>query len=238
MPDIVKVVVFSIVAYVYLFIIAKLLGKKQISQLTFIDYVVGITIGSIAAEMATETVDPFYHYLIAMAIFFVFDLLVSLIARKSATLKKVMNGRPIVIINNGEFDYDGLKKSKLSVDEIAGLARDKGFFDLDQIAFAVFETSGKLSVLPKSANQPVTCQDMNLNPPPSSLIEYLVIDGSVCRDTLKESGMSEQWLYDGLKVSSKEELDKILAAYYDSQKQEFIIKYKMTPEQTDEKSPE
>lgn len=228
MPDYVKVIVFSIVSYVYLFVIAKLLGKKQISQLTFIDYVVGITIGSIAAEMATETIEPFYHYLIAMGIFFVFDLFVSLIGRKSAILKKIMNGKPLIIINNGKFDYEQLKKSKLSVDEVAGMARDKGFFNLNDISYAVFETNGKLSILPKSCNQPVTCKDMQICLPPSSLTEYFVIDGHVCKDTLTSNGYSEKWLYDGLKISTKKEIEQILLASYDENKHQFDVQYKQS----------
>ena len=94
MNDIAKIVVFSITAYVSIFIIAKLLGKKQIAQLSFIDYIVGITIGSIAAEMTTELEQPFYHYLIAMALFFLFDLAVTLIGRKSALLKKSLLESP------------------------------------------------------------------------------------------------------------------------------------------------
>ena len=81
MSDIVKVLLFSALAYVTLFVISKILGKKQLAELDFIDYVTGISIGSIAAEMATETDKPFYHYLIAMGIFFFFDLIVPLLVR-------------------------------------------------------------------------------------------------------------------------------------------------------------
>ena len=142
-PDVAKVLIFSMMAYVTLFIIAKLLGKKQIAQLSFIDYVVGITIGSIAAEMATDTQNPFYFYIIAMAIFLVFDIVVTLIGRKGSLMKKIFCGRPLMIIENGQFNYKELKKSKLTVDEIIGMAREKDYFDINQIAFAILETSGK-----------------------------------------------------------------------------------------------
>ena len=98
----------------YLFIISKLLGKKQIAQLEFIDYAMGISIGSIAAEMATDVGDtPFYYYLIGMTIFFLFDLSISFLGKKGPFLKRFLKGKPIVIVYEGNIVYKNLKKSKL-----------------------------------------------------------------------------------------------------------------------------
>ena len=123
MSDIVKVLLFAALSYVTLFIISKLLGKKQIAELDFIDYVTGISIGSIAAEMATETDKPFYHYLIAMGIFFLFDLIVTLLGRKANFFKRFLRGVPLVLINQGEVDFASLKKSKIDFYDLVGLAR-------------------------------------------------------------------------------------------------------------------
>lgn len=226
MPDILKVAVFSAVAYLSLFIIAKLLGKKQIAQLSFIDYVVGITIGSIAAEMATETEAPFYNYLLAMGLFFLFDLAITFISRKGKLMKTVFSGKPLTVIENGQINFNELKKSKISVEELTGMARDKDYFDLDDIAFAVLETSGKLSILPKAEKQPVVCENIGVTLPAPSLTEYLVIDGSVCDEAMKTNGYSEEWLLSGLHLSSKKELKNVLLAYYDSEKKVFHAHFK------------
>lgn len=224
--DVVKVLIFSIVAYLTLFIIAKLLGKKQIAQLSFIDYVVGITIGSIAAEMATDTVNPFYHYIIAMTIFLVFDFAVTLISRKGALLKKLLCGRPLMIIENGKINYKELKKSKLTVDEVLGMARDKDYFDINQIAFGILETSGKLSILPKAEEKQPVCKDLSITPSPPELTDYLIIDGVLRKDVMEQNGYSEEWIKRGLGINCDKDLKNILLASYDEKGQTFNVHYK------------
>jgi len=226
MSDILKVVVFSISSYVVLFVLAKILGKKQIAQLSFIDYVVGISIGSIAAEMATETEQPFYHFLIAMGIFFIFDLLVSIIGRKGPFLKKLLQGKPTVIIEEGKFNYKNLKKIKITVDEFIGMARSKNYFDLQKIEYAIMETSGNMSIMPKSENAPLTPSDMKIDTPPSKLIDYFVVDGKISKDILEKSGHDEKWLLNGLHVKVKKDLNNIVLATYDSKNRNFIVHYK------------
>lgn len=110
MPDFVKVIVFSLSAFVFfLFLIAKILGKKQIAELDFADYVVGITIGSIAAEWATELQQEWYHYIIAMSIFAVFSLFISFLEQKATKMKAFLRGKPNIIIPEGKFQYKNLK---------------------------------------------------------------------------------------------------------------------------------
>lgn len=224
--DTVKVLIFSIVAYATLFIIAKILGKKQIAQLSFIDYVVGITIGSIAAEMATDTVNPFYHYLIAMGVFLLFDVAVTFISRKGRNVKTLLCGKPIIIIDNGQINYEELKKSKLTIDELIGMARDKDCFDINDIAFGILETSGKLSILPKAEQKPPVCKDLNITLPPTALTEYLIIDGSVCKDVLSVNGYTEDWLLKGVGATDQAALDNVLLASYDSENNRFNVHYK------------
>ena len=225
--DILKVLVFSIGSYVTLFIISKLLGKKQISQLSFADYVVGITIGSIAAEMATDTVNPFYHYLIAMGVFLLFDLGISFLNRKGKFMKKIFSGRPLIIIENGQINYSELKKSKLSTDELLGMARDKNYFDINEIAFGIFETSGQLSILPKALEKPVQCKDLNIVPAEPSLTDYLIVDGSIVEKALQRSNHNATWLLNGLGITDEKDVSKILLASYDEEKQVFNVHYKI-----------
>lgn len=226
MSDVLKVFIFSTVAYIYLFVIAKLLGKKQIAQLTFLDYVVGISIGSIAAEMATETQEPFYHYLIAMGIFFLFDFIVSFISRKGLKMKKWINGKPMVIINDGNIDYQILKQSKLTVDELCGLAREKNYFDLKDVAYAIFETNGMLTVLPKSNKQPVVAENINIILPDPELTQFMILDGQVCEEILHSQNRSRKWLFDKLNIKNKADLKNILLAEYDVKTDTFFTQYK------------
>lgn len=225
--EILKVLVFSITSYITLFLISKILGKKQISQLSFADYVVGITIGSIGAEMATDTVNPFYHYLIAMGIFLLFNLGFSTLNRKGKIMKKIFSGRPLIIIENGIINYSELKKSKLSVEELLGMARDKNYFDINQIAFGIFETSGKLSILPKAVEKPIQCKDLNLVPAEPALTDYLIVDGSISEKALLRSNRNTEWLLNGLGITDEKDVTKILLASYDEENQVFNVHYKL-----------
>ena len=130
------VLIDSCIAFVYLFIISKLLGKKQIAQLEFIDYTIGISLGSIAAEMATNTETPFWYFLIAMTIFFVFAFAISLIGRKSPLLKKIIKGKPATLIYDGKIDYKQLKKTKIDVNDLLSMLREKNYFDISDVGYA------------------------------------------------------------------------------------------------------
>lgn len=214
------------VAVIYLFFISKILGKKQIAQLDFVDYVLGISIGSIAAEMAFNVDDsPFYHYLIAMTIFFLFDLLVSFLGRKGTSLKHFFKGRPEVIIYDGKIDYKALKKSKLDVNDLLALCRDKDYFDISDIAYAVFETSGKLSIMPKSNQKPVVLEDLDKSAEPASLPYYLIIDGRISFSSLRELGKDKDWLLTKAKLDNSN-LKSIILAMYDKENDKIEIQSK------------
>lgn len=221
------VLINSGVAFVYLFIISKLLGKKQIAQLEFIDYTVGISLGSIAAEMATNTETPFYYFLIAMTIFFALALLVAIVGRKCTFLKRVLKGKPITLVYEGKINYKELKKSKIDVNDLLSMLREKGFFDITDVAYAVFEPSGELSVMPVGAQKPLVMEDLDKSKiRKASLSNVLIVDGDVSYSGLSEIDKDEQWLFDRLKVKSKDDLKNIILAIYDEQSDSFNTHYK------------
>ncbi len=221
------VLINSGVAFVYLFIISKLLGKKQIAQLEFIDYTVGISLGSIAAEMATNTETPFYYFLIAMTIFFALALLVAIVGRKCTFLKRVLKGKPITLVYEGKINYKELKKSKIDVNDLLSMLREKGFFDITDVAYAVFEPSGELSVMPVGAQKPLVMEDLDKSKiRKASLSNVLIVDGDISYSGLSEIDKDEQWLFDRLKVKSKDDLKNIILAVYDEQSDSFNTHYK------------
>ena len=216
------VLINSAVAFVYLFIISKLLGKKQIAQLEFIDYTVGISLGSIAAEMATNSEVPFYYFLIAMTIFLLLALFVAIIGRKCTFLKRVLKGKPVTLIYDGKINYEQLKKSKIDVNDLLSMLREKGYFDIADVAYAVFETSGELSVLPTGAQKPLVMQDYDKTKiERASLSNVLIVDGVVSQSGLSEINKDEKWLFDRLKIQSRDELKNIILAVYDDKSDSF-----------------
>lgn len=221
------VLINSAVAFVYLFIISKILGKKQIAQLEFIDYTIGISLGSIAAEMSFSSEIPFYHFLIAMTIFFALAMAVTLLGRKCTFLKRWIKGKPATLIYEGKIDYKQLKKNKIDVNDLLSMLREKNYFDISDVAYAIFEPSGELSVMPIGAQKPVVMEDLDESKiKKASLSDVLIVDGAVSYSGLNEIKKDADWLFSRLKIKSKEDLDKIILAVYDDETDEFNVHYK------------
>lgn len=221
------VLIDSAVAFVYLFVISKLLGKKQIAQLEFIDYAVGISLGSIAAEMATNTETPFYYFLIAMTIFFALAFAVAIIGRKCTFLKRVLKGKPATLIYDGKIDYKQLKKSNIDVNDLLSMLREKGYFDISDVAYAVFEPSGELSVMPTGAQKPLVMRDFDKEKiEKAELANVLIADGAVSHSGLSEIDKDEAWLFNRLRIGDKSDLDNIILAVYDDKTDSFNVHFK------------
>lgn len=219
-----KILINSLIAFVSLFFIAKLLGKKQIAELTFCDYVVGISLGSISAEWAIDDGDKsWYVYCAAILIFFILSLIIDFAERKNPFLKKLFKGSPIVLISDGEIDYINLKKSKLDVNALLGMCRVAGYFDLKDIAYAVFETSGELSILPRSECRPASTEELGIKAEKARLILPFIIDGIIFDDALKRVDKSREWLLEQLKG---EDVRRVLLACYDPVKNELSVRMK------------
>ncbi len=222
------VLINSVVSFIFLAIVSKLLGKKQIAQLEFIDYVVGISLGSIAAEMATSD-SPFYHYLIAMTIFFVLAYIVAKLGRKGPLLKRILKGKPSTLIYNGKIEYKQLCKCNIDINDLLSMLREKGFFDINNVAYAIFEPSGKISVLPKGEQSPtVICNLKDVKIQPAGLTNELVIDGKISGSGLSELNKDTTWLYKQLNIKNKADLRNIALAVYDSKNKKVVAHYKIS----------
>ncbi len=188
-----KILLAAPLSYVALFLITKLIGYRQISQLSIFDYVNGITIGSIAAEMATELEKPLQP-LLAMAIYCLLVVLTSWLTTHSVRVRRWLTGRTLVLLQNGTLYRENLKKAKLDVNEFLTQCRDSGYFDLNEIQLALLETTGKISFLPKSAMHPATPQDMGVSVPQAQPQINVILDGETLTDNLEYLGYNEDWL--------------------------------------------
>ena len=181
-----------------LFLIAKLIGHKQIAQLDFFDYITGITVGSIAAEMATELEEP-WKPLVAMVIYGAVTVLLSALSDRVPRARKYLNGTPTILMDRGKIYRKNLKKAKLDLSEFMVMCRQQGYFDLTGIQTAVFEYNGRLTILPVSSQRPVIPSDMNLSPKQEQLFTELIMDGRILEDNLKRMGLNLTWLDKRLK---------------------------------------
>lgn len=195
-------------SFAVLFLSAKLIGHKQIAQLDFFDYITGITIGSIAAEMATELEEP-WKPMIAMVLYGGITLALSLISSRFPRSRKYLNGTPTILMDHGKLYYENLKKARLDLSEFLVLCRQQGYFDLTTIQTAIFEYNGKLTILPVTTQRPVTPQDLDLNPDQELIFTELIMDGRILEDNLHRMGLDRTWLDKQLKqrhISSAKEV--------------------------------
>ena len=220
------VMISSVVGFLFLFIVTKIMGKKQIAQLSFLDYVIGISLGSIAAEMATDLDRPFYYFFLAMALYLLLDLVLTFVARKATSLKKFIRGRPIILVENGKIDYKNLCRSKLDINDLLSMCRAKGFFDMREVAYCIFETSGEVSILPTASATPARAVDVGKAPSPPSLSKDVVADGKVILPALSQIGKDILWLYDRLGSQDTATVKSIALATYYEETDELRVHYK------------
>lgn len=210
-----KVVLTTILSVVLLFVITRLIGYRQLSELSLFDYINGITIGSIAAELATCEQGETLQISIAMVIYGIFSILVAFLTDKSTKLRKLFVGNPTLLMKNGRLYYEGFRKSRLDVNEFLMKCRNNGYFDITQIDTAILEPNGRVSFLPVSQNRPVTPRDMKLSVTQDALVANVIIDGKVIDKSLDAIGKDRKWLKDRLKNRNYSDYQQILLASCD-----------------------
>ena len=191
--DIFKLLLTALLSVVALFVITKIMGHKQVAQLDFFDYVSGITIGSIGAELATELDVP-WKPLVALLVWGAASIILNLITSKIPGARKYINGTPTILMHEGKIYRENLRKARLDLSEFLLLCRERGFFDLDDIQTAVFEHNGKLSVLPKAAKRPATTEDLKIATREAHIGVELIMDGRIMGENLSRIGRDERWL--------------------------------------------
>ena len=209
--DIFKVVIRCLVAMTTLFFMTKLLGKKQVSELSLFDYVIGISIGNFASEMAINLEAEFFNSMLAIIVFGILAYFISILTIKSLKLRKFFVGTPTVLMENSKLIYKNMKKSMIDVNDLLSQAREMGYFDLSEIEFAILEANGKISFLPKGEYKNITVKDMKLKIEKQGLCANVIIDGNIMDDNLINIGKDTEWLLHELKCKGKKVHDILLA---------------------------
>jgi uncharacterized membrane protein YcaP (DUF421 family) len=194
MPGWIFIIARSLILLLLLFLTTKLLGKKQISELSYFEYVAGITIGSIAGEVVTGLEDNIYHGILAVLVFGGVTFLADYLSLKSKKFRDVVEGRGAVIIKDGKILEENLKKEKYTIDEISALLRQKNIFKVADVEFAVLEPRGNLSVLLKKENQPLTPKDLQMKVADEKEPQTVIMDGKILYEALRSAEKNPGWL--------------------------------------------
>ena len=204
----------SIISLIALFIATKILGKKQVSQLSLFDYCIGISIGNFTAEMILVLDSQLVNGVVAILTFGVMGYIISYITTKSIYLRRVIFGVPTVIISNGKILYKSLKKLNIDINDLLEQARNAGHFNLEEISYAIMEANGKISFLEIDEYKKPTKKDLKLKKEKETISANIIIDSKLMTENIKNTERSYEWFIKELKKKGYETYENILLATY------------------------
>lgn len=222
--DFVKIIISSVISIIALFFSTKVIGNKQMSELSMFDYINGITIGSIAAEMATEMDRDVYYPLIAIAVYTVIMWFISFVSEKNIKGRRFFAGRSIILMENGKIYQKNFKTAKIDINDFLTQSRINGYFNLDDIDTAILEQNGKISFLPKSDARPLSPRDINLSPEQERLMKVVILDGNIMHENLKRTGNDMRWLENELHKQKIGSINDVYVAECDNNNQLYVHK--------------
>jgi len=219
------VLVRSAITFFNLLILCRLLGKTQVSQLTFFEYVSGITLGSLAAELSTNLSIRPWPVFVGMFAWAGFTLLTQLVALKSRWMAKMVDGEPVILVYRGQILEENLRRLRMRESELGELLRAQSAFHLDEVELAILEPRGTLSVLKTAETRPVTPADLGLPATSRGLGIELVVDGEVMEQNLRRLGVNRAWLMARLKEQGVKSPAEAFLAVVDADGKVYVDRY-------------
>lgn len=203
----------TLLGFVALLLLTRLLGKKQLSQMTFFTYITGIALGNIAGEIVLNKEIKAAAGITAMALWAFLTILIEQLALKSPLVRVLFDGEPAIVIKNGKIQSKAMALSKLNMDDLSMLLRDKNVFSIREVDYAILEPNGKLSVLKKQEEEAPTKKELQL---PIQKRLYLptelIVDGKIVKRNLKELQLNRGWLEDQIKPFGVQSIDEVFFA--------------------------
>ncbi|WP_085994100.1 DUF421 domain-containing protein [Oceanobacillus senegalensis] len=226
MPELILTLIRSMISFLILLALTRIMGKKQLSQMTFFDYVVGITIGSIAAAMAVDQNIKISNGIMGLLVWGIFPLLLGIWGIKSMKFRHFTDGTPSIVISNGNVQERELKRNHLTVDELMLMLREKSVFKISDVEMAVFETNGQLSVMKKVDQQPLTPSQMGLSVEKEHSPTIVIADGQLLKKGLLKRGYSDKWLLGEIMKQGATHFEDVFLAQIDSKGNVYVDLYK------------
>lgn len=213
---IVKTAAAAAVSIIVMFVLTKIMGNKQISQLNLFDYINGITIGSIAADMAiSDTAEEFFTTGIAMIIYGLTGFFISMATMRSMSARKFFSGEPLILVKNGTIYHNNIKTSRLDLDDLMTAARCAGIFTIEDISLAVMETNGRISFRQTENSRPLNLSDLGQSPAEKGQPVNMIMDGIIMEKNIENAGLAVKTLTDEMRVQGYKSPDDIFLAVYD-----------------------
>ena len=218
MNEVTNVILRTIFILIIIFILFKLMGKKQVSQMSVFDYITGITIGSIAADISLDIEKNIQSGIVCLLIYCLIDILISYLSLKSIKLRYFFEGKEVPLITNGKINKENMKKNKITINILQTEARLMGYFDLNEINNAILEPSGMISFEQFDKVKPTTKKDMGIKSNNKGLVYNLIIDGEIIKENLNHTKKTEKWLKNQIKQKGKNIEDILLLTIDETEK--------------------
>jgi len=213
----------SVVTYFILVLFTRIMGRKQISQLTYFDYVVGITIGSIASVASLDKQVNMYEGIFCIMVWSILTILISEITLKNIKLRLLVNSEPLLIIDKGNVIYKNMKKARYNIGDLLMQLRVKDIFYITDVEIAILEPDGKLSVLKKSEHTTLTIEDMNIKKPKTGMMVDIILDGNILSSHLQQIQKDENWVITQLKARNIDNIKDVVFAGIQADEQIYIV---------------
>lgn len=217
-----EMVIRTFVVFVVLYLWCRILGKKLISQITFFDFVAGITLGTISGSIMFSPNISISTGLVGLSLFALFALSLDYIALKSFKGRKIINSEPTLLIKDGKILEEGMFKNRLTMEDLLFNLRKKNIFYVDQVDVAFFETDGTVTALKKSENMPATRKDLQIVVPSRGLPQAFIIDGKILENSLKAVGKDRKWVDSVLLAQGISEISEVALAQVDQNYKVYI----------------
>lgn len=213
----------TIIVYVFLLIIMRLMGKRQLGELEVSELVSTLLLSDIAALPITDQKIPLIHALIPIIVITTFEITLSVVLTKIPRLKNIVSSRPSTLIKKGVIDRKEMVRNRISIDELFSELRQKDISDLSEVEYAILEQNGKLTVIKKKEYEPICAKDLGIIKDETGIVHIIIADGQIDRHGLKALKKDSQWLNNYLK-SKKLSLQDIYIMTMDDSNKITIIK--------------
>lgn len=218
----ITIIIRSFVLYVFLLVLLRLMGKRQIGQMQPFELVLTLIIADLATLPMGELSVPLLHGIVPLLTLSVLHFTLTIFAKKSDKFNKLVSGKPIIVINPDGIDKEALDKLKLSIDDIFAALREKGFFKLEEVEYAIMETNGRINVLPKFLHAPVTAESLKLENKKESLPVTIIGEGAFLKDNLKVADITEEQVFKILKKAEIKNVKDCLVLTVDQEHNVYI----------------
>ena len=189
----------AILLYIIIIFAMRMMGKRQISEMQTSELVITLLMSNIASIPMQDTEQSMLSGIIPMMVLLVCEIFISYLMLKKSGIRRLICGKPIIVINDGTVDQQAMKELRISTEDLYEKQKKKDVFDISEVAYAILETNGKMSVFKKSIYSPLTVGDLEMQKEDSILKVTVISDGEIAKSSLKVCGLGTNWLYETLK---------------------------------------